>query len=232
MEWVYLAAGFTGALSLTFLSRQLFGSPGTVTGQVLFAPGENPLEVLRTAIQNARKEILVQTTMFSAQDVAEALVEAKLRGVTVELLIDLSQERDPSSVLPFLLDQGLAPLIDHENRAASTQLIIVDEHTVFTGGHALAPYEEGDNAEYMMVLPQQPALAVRFRQQFFLHREHGRAPQLRGRPTATTTGNMPTTPTPPASPPSTPPISETLARLLPGLKGVNLPSEADQENAA
>lgn len=230
MDWVYLAAGFTGALTVSFLYRLVLGSGDSGAAQVLFAPADNPLDAVKAALATARKEVLVQATAFAAPEVAKALVEAKLRGVTVEVLLDVSQERDPASVLPFLLEQGLAPLIDHENRASSTQAIVIDQRTVLTGGHALVPAQDGDNAECLVVLRDQPAVAARFRQQFFLFREHARPPQLRGRPAATTT------PTPaPAPTPATPPMSETLARLLPGLQGVELPTEqqlAEKEKAA
>ncbi len=235
MDWVYLATGFTGALTLTFLGRLLFGSRAGAGSQVLFAPSENGLAVIRAAIQTARKEILVQATTFAVPELAQALVDAKLRGVAVEVLLDLSQERDPGSVLPFLLDQGLAPLIDHENRGPTTQLILIDQVTVFAGGWPLAAAQEGDNSEWLMVMPRQPELAARFRQQYFLFREQARPPQLRR--TATTTPAATPTPTPAATPtptPSMPPLSDTLAQLLPGRKGVNRPSqqELDEEEKA
>lgn len=213
MDWVYLATGATGALTLVFVFRQalgvLLGGPST---QVWFTPTDKALDALLAAVRSARKEILVQASAFRSPELAQALVDAKLRGVTVEVLLTPGQETDPTSVLQFLLDQGLAPLIDHDHAATLAQVIMIDERIVLTGTTPFAAPSDGDSGQ-LLALRDQPGLAAAFRRQFFLHREHGRPPQLKQSPTTT------------SSP--TPPMSETLARLLPGLRGVNLPTEAE-----
>jgi len=249
MDWVYLAAGATGALTFVFVCRQsigrLLGGPGV---RFWFHPAEKPLDALLAAIRNARREILIQVGQFSAPELAQTLIAAKQRKVAVEVILSPWQERDPASVLSFLLDQGLAPLIDHDQNETRGPVVIIDERIVFVGS---LPLGVTDGSEYLIALDDQPGVATAFRREFFLRREKGRPPQLRPMTNRTPTPEpMPVpipvpvpaqtqtpvrrpmpTPTPPQTP-ATPPISETLARLLPGLRGVHLPSEADQDEMA
>jgi phosphatidylserine/phosphatidylglycerophosphate/cardiolipin synthase-like enzyme len=228
MDWIYLATGATGALTLVFVFRQALGVLlGGPTARVSFAPTDKPLDILLAAVRGARREVLVRAAEFTVPEVAQALVQAKLRGITVEVLLPPSHERELSSVLPLLLDQGLAPLIDHDPTGMRAQIAIIDGRLVLTGSLPFTPTTESETGDHLLALRDQPGLAASFRRQFFLQRERARPPQLKQRPATTAT---PTTPTNPTTPPATPPISETLARLLPGLRGVNLPSEADLED--
>src|SRR5437763_7403678 len=101
LEYLLLATGFTGALTLIYLARlayQRFFTPPSTT--VHFSPKGGCTDVVVGEIKSARHEILVLAYSFTSKPIAEALVEAKLRGVHVEIILDKSNEREPHTDLP------------------------------------------------------------------------------------------------------------------------------------
>src|SRR6516162_9881065 len=115
MDWILLATGFTGALTALFLlrlgQRNLITPPSVETR---FSPGGNCTEAILHEIGQARREVLVLASSFTAREISQALVDAKMRGVAVEIILDHSNEKEPHTELPFLVEQGLAPLVDHD----------------------------------------------------------------------------------------------------------------------
>ena len=114
INWLLAGTGFTGALSLLFLSRWLRrllgGAPPSV--DVFFSPKGGCTEAVVREINSARHEVLVQAYSFSSKPIAEALIAAKTRGVQVTVLLDKSNEAEPYSDLPLFVEQGLAPLTE------------------------------------------------------------------------------------------------------------------------
>src|SRR5579885_2630214 len=127
INWLLAATGFTGAMTLTFLARCLRrvfgGAPPTV--EVYFSPKGGCTEAVLREINGARHEVLVQAYSFSSKPIAEALVAAKTRGVQVTVLLDRSNEAEPYSDLPLLLEQGLAPLVDASHAIAHNKVMVI-----------------------------------------------------------------------------------------------------------
>src|SRR5262245_33040890 len=102
LNWLLVATGFTGAFTLIFLLRWLhrtFLTPPSV--EAFFSPKGNCTDAVVREIRAARREVLVLAYSFTSRPIAEALVEAKLRGVTVEIVLDDSNEKEPHTELPF-----------------------------------------------------------------------------------------------------------------------------------
>src|SRR5438270_4530022 len=134
MTWLLLATGFTGALTLVFLLRSLyrrFATPPSVA--MFFSPKGGCTDAVVRELKAARREILVQAYSFSSKPIAQALVEAKTRGLKVEILLDRSNEGEAYSDLPFFAEQGLTPLIDAQHAIAHNKVIVIDGGTVITG---------------------------------------------------------------------------------------------------
>src|SRR5262245_56900921 len=119
MEALLVATGFTGALTLVYLVRQLMAlirTPFSVTAH--FSPGGGCTDAIVREITAAKHEILVLAYGFTSRPIAQALVDAKFRGVQVEIILDHSNEKDAHSDLHFLLEQKLPPLIDSHHAIA------------------------------------------------------------------------------------------------------------------
>jgi phosphatidylserine/phosphatidylglycerophosphate/cardiolipin synthase-like enzyme len=95
MMWVLLATGFTGALTFVFLLRLLHRRFAlTPAVAVFYSPKGGCTEAVVRELKAARREILVQAYSFSSKPIAQALVEAKTRGLKVEVLLDRSNEQE------------------------------------------------------------------------------------------------------------------------------------------
>ncbi|HJT77240.1 MAG TPA: phospholipase D family protein [Gemmataceae bacterium] len=177
MTWLLLATGFTGALTLVFLLRALhrrFSTPPSVTA--FFSPKGGCTDAIVHELKAARREILVQAYSFSSKAIAQALVDAKTRGLKVEVLLDRSNEQEEYSDLKFFTDEGLVPLIDAEHAIAHNKVIVIDGKTVLTGSFNFTHQAEADNAENLLILKGHPELAHAYRANFEAHKAHSQSP--------------------------------------------------------
>jgi phosphatidylserine/phosphatidylglycerophosphate/cardiolipin synthase-like enzyme len=180
MMWLQLATGFTGALTLVFLVRALHRKLTTPpSAAVLYSPKGGCTDAVVRELKAARREVLVQAYSFSSKAIAQALVDAKLRGLKVEILLDRSNEAETYSDLAFLTEQGLTPLIDAEHAIAHNKVMVIDAGTVITGSFNFTHQAEAENAENLLVLKGHRDLARAYRQNFEAHKAHCRAPEAR-----------------------------------------------------
>jgi phosphatidylserine/phosphatidylglycerophosphate/cardiolipin synthase-like enzyme len=183
MTWLLLATGFTGALTVLFLLRLVhrsFAKPPSHS--VHFSPKGGCTEALVQELGLARSEILVQAYSFTNEAISKALVDAKLRGVHVEILLDASEEKEPHSDLHFFVEQGLAPRIDAKHAIAHNKVMVLDSKTVVTGSFNFTNQAEEHNAENMLIFRHYPDLAAVYRQNFLAHKEHSREPDMKAKP--------------------------------------------------
>jgi phosphatidylserine/phosphatidylglycerophosphate/cardiolipin synthase-like enzyme len=184
INWLLAATGFTGAFTFLFvwrrLRRLLAGAPPSV--EVFFSPKGGCTEAVVREINSARHEVLVQAYSFSSKPITEALVAAKTRGVQVTILLDKSNEAEAYSDLPQFLEHGLAPLIDAHHAIAHNKVMVIDHKTILTGSFNFTHQAEAENAENMLVIKGQPALAKMYRDHFGEHKGHCQPPQTKAAP--------------------------------------------------
>src|SRR5438552_3879952 len=134
MEWLWLAMGITGSYTVLFLGRQLYRLVHpTPAHAVHFSPKGGCTEVVVKEINAARHEVLVLAYSFTSRPIAQALVDAKKRGVHVEVILDHSNEKEAYSDLQFFVEQGLAPVIDPTHAIAHNKVMVIDGRTLITG---------------------------------------------------------------------------------------------------
>jgi phosphatidylserine/phosphatidylglycerophosphate/cardiolipin synthase-like enzyme len=180
MMWLLLATGFTGALTAIFLVRWIYRTFATAASvAVHFSPKGGATDAVVREVNAARREILVSAYSFSSKPIAEALVQAKTRGVQVEIILDRSNEQETYSDLQLFLDQGLAPLIDAQHAIAHNKVMIIDQRTLVTGSFNFTHQAEGENAENLLVVKGHPELVRSYRQDFMVHKSHSQVPSRR-----------------------------------------------------
>lgn len=178
--WLQVACGFFGALTLVHGLRWLGRKLGHVmVTQVHFSPKGGCQEALVQEINHARREILVQAYSFTSDALTGALVEAKKRGVKVEILLDRSNEVEKYSELHVLLQHGLDPLIDAQHPIAHNKIMIIDQRVVATGSFNFTHQAEGENAENLLIFKGNADLVKRYRENFFHHQAHCKPAQMR-----------------------------------------------------
>ena len=184
-EWLMLATGFLGAMTLIYLFRRAsraFVATPSVTCH--FSPKGGCTDVIVQEIKNARHEVLVLAYSFTAKAISQALVDAKLRGLHVEIVLDHSNEKEDHTDLPFFLEQGLAPLVDAHHAIAHNKVMVIDSRTLITGSFNFTHQAEAENAENLLVFKGYPALVAAYRSNYLSHKAHARAPEIQKTPTA------------------------------------------------
>src|SRR4051794_40139647 len=82
MTWLLMATGFSGGLTFIFMARRVHGwfvTPLTIN--VHHSPKGGCTDAIVAELKKARREILVQAYSFTSKPIAQALIEAKARGL-------------------------------------------------------------------------------------------------------------------------------------------------------
>lgn len=193
MTWLLLATGFTGAWTLLFLARSIyhwFAVPPSVN--VHFSPKGGCTEAVVRELQAVRREVLVLAYSFTSKEIAKALVDAKLRGVHVEIVLDHSNEKEEYSDLHFFLQEGLTPMIDPHHAIAHNKVMVLDGRTIITGSFNFTHQAENENAENLLIIKGHPELISAYRKDFAAHKAHARTPDAKAVPAAISRGSQPT----------------------------------------
>src|SRR5437773_2144199 len=126
MTWLLLATGFAGAFTLRWLWTRLldlFTVP--TSASVHFSPKGGCTEAIVAELRQARSEVLVLAYSFTARPITEALIEAGRRGVKVAVVLDHSNEKEPHTDLPYMVEHGLEPLIDPHHAIAHNKVMVI-----------------------------------------------------------------------------------------------------------
>ena len=190
MQWLLIATGFTGALTLVFLLRRAHGFfvPPLET-RVFFSPKGGCQDAVVRELNRARKEILVQAYSFTADAITNALVEAKKRGVHVEVLLDRSNEEEAHSDLHLLAEHQVPFLIDAKHAIAHNKVMVVDRRVILTGSFNFTNQAEHENAENLVILEHHRELIHQYLENFQVHKSHCQPPGQQHHTDAPATGS-------------------------------------------
>jgi phosphatidylserine/phosphatidylglycerophosphate/cardiolipin synthase-like enzyme len=183
--WILIGIGFTAALALHIWLRVAARRLGLLPSfSVCFSPKGGCQEALVRELKRARREIMVQAYSFTSDPLTMALVEAKKRGVHVEVLLDRSNEVERYSELHVLLEHGLAPLIDANHNIAHNKVMVIDRKLVATGSFNFTHQAEVENAENLLLIRAHPDLVKAYRDNFLAHKSHCKPAQKSAAPPA------------------------------------------------
>lgn len=158
------------------------GSPtlaATGTVQVAFSPEDEAGEIIVQAIRGAKKQVLVQAFSFTHRKIAEALIEAKRRGVDVQLIADREQvQRMERGLVPQIAADGVPTFIDAAHDSAHNKIMIIDAGTaqaaVITGSFNFTHAAHYKNAENLLLFRGNPQLTQAYLSNWQRHRVHSR----------------------------------------------------------
>ena len=148
--------------------------------QVFFSPRGGATDAVVSALEHATNQVLVQAYSFTSAPIARALVDARKRGVAVQVILDKSQRTEKYSEADFLTHSGIATSIDAEHSIAHNKIIIIDGYVVLTGSFNFTRAAEEHNAENLLVI-NDPVLAEKYADNWRLHQRHS-APYQRDAP--------------------------------------------------
>ena len=166
-----LLAFFLVAVVATVASAREIAPSPHATYEALFTPGDTIDVHLATLIDGARDEVLVNAFTFTNRRIARSLSAARARGVRVEIVADRAQSLDsPGSAVPALAREGVAVWLDGSFAAAHNKVLIVDAGTsnaaIATGSYNYTTAAQQRNAENVLIVRRDPALAQQYRANF------------------------------------------------------------------
>ncbi len=113
----------------------------------------------------------VQAYSFTSVPIAQALVDAHRRGVSVEVILDKSQLEGRSVQTDFLDQAGVPVRIDAAHAIAHNKVMVIEGETVITGSFNFTKSAEERNAENLLVIRDR-VLAERYEANWQKHKAH------------------------------------------------------------
>jgi len=150
--------------------------PATGTVEVLFTPWDDAEGAIVRALGEARQSIHVQAYLLSSRSIARALQDAHARGVAVEVLADREMViKGDKSLVPSLAAEGIPVWLETRYAIAHNKVLLIDalgaHGIVITGSYNFTWSAQARNAENLLILRDNPALARRYLENWRRHRD-------------------------------------------------------------
>lgn len=147
---------------LLFLLTLPMPAAARQTTQAAFSPSPQAIELVEKAINGAKHNVYVAAYSFTSPKVTKALIKAHLRDVDVRVVLDKSQSSHPRKALLDLYKTGVPIRINKKYAIMHNKYIIIDGKTVETGSFNFTISAERRNAENVIVIKNNPALAKKY----------------------------------------------------------------------
>jgi PLD-like domain len=160
---------FTILLSLSIGILTLLFAPVTIYAktEVLFSPGGSIKDAIIKNISTSKGTIDVTAFTFTAGDIAEALYQAKERGVKIRVIIDRTQDAKLYPVIEFLKGEGfnLQFLKGNIGGSMNNAFAIFDDKLLVTGSYTWTEYAEKFNYENAIFIDE-PDVVEKYKKEF------------------------------------------------------------------
>jgi phosphatidylserine/phosphatidylglycerophosphate/cardiolipin synthase-like enzyme len=175
------ATARTGAESSPGRSSPAVSSTGSTARsgddvQVLyvgFTPPAGVAQNIVQAVDQAQKEVLVQAYGFTHNAIAQAVVRAHRRGVTVHVLLDQKSDSTNRYVMGLFQDAGVSVRLDGAHAIAHNKVMVIDAQVLVTGSFNFTNSAETRNAENVLILRSE-SLARAYRDNWQQHWAHAK----------------------------------------------------------
>lgn len=149
--------------------------------QAFFSPDDNVQEILMQLIDQEKKSIKIAIFSFTDGKIAHALIDARRRGVSVELIVDVSGLRDKFSKIDLLKANGIKVTVyDPKNNSIYNNIMhhkfVIFENNIggksllWTGSYNFTKSATINNQENVLVLDE-IHLIQKYSRQFELIRD-------------------------------------------------------------
>ena len=149
--------------------------PAAGTIEYAFTPWDDAEGAILQALQGARHAIYVQAYLLTSRTLARALIEARQRGITVEVLADREMAgKAENSQLRQLAAAGIPVWLELRYLAAHNKILLIDpreaSNAVITGSYNFTYSAQARNAENLLILRGNPQLARAYLDNWQRHR--------------------------------------------------------------
>lgn len=111
---------------------------------------------------SAQRSIQMLAYAFQAQDIMQALVAARQRGVEVRVVVDKKRNLGSRAAMDFVVRHGVELRTNSHFHIHHDKTIIVDGSTVETGSFNYAASAETLNSENVVVMHGMPEVAAQY----------------------------------------------------------------------
>jgi phosphatidylserine/phosphatidylglycerophosphate/cardiolipin synthase-like enzyme len=125
---------------------------GDASVQVYFSPDDDALSGLLEVLGQAEQQVLVLAFTLTADEITELLIEQKLNGIDVQVVMDADQIRSTGNDYARLLDSGVDVRTDRNPYNMHHKVMIIDEEVVITGSYNFTRSAEERNDENIIIL--------------------------------------------------------------------------------
>jgi phosphatidylserine/phosphatidylglycerophosphate/cardiolipin synthase-like enzyme len=145
--------------------------------QTCFSPqGKCSAHILRE-IEKAQKELLIAVYAFTNDEIARAVVQAKKRGVSIQIVLDREFDAVNEKSQGRFLEEQKIPLkrvsgtktmaLEKEAGLMHQKFSVIDRKIVFTGSYNWTRSADGSNDENLLLFRDAGPLAEEYRKVFF-----------------------------------------------------------------
>jgi phosphatidylserine/phosphatidylglycerophosphate/cardiolipin synthase-like enzyme len=172
---VVFAAGASAVADSPSATGARFVATGSI--ETAFTPGDRIDNLIIAAIAAAKREVLVNAYSFTQRRISGALVAARKRGVSVQVIADSQQAATlPQNVLLELVKGGVDVWLDSNYQAAHNKVVIVDADTAnattITGSYNFTVAAQWHNAENIVILRDNREVARAYRDNWLRLKAH------------------------------------------------------------
>lgn len=152
-------------------------APGEMVVQACFSPLGKCSNYIVRELEQAKKEILVAVYAFTSDELANAMVQARKRGVSVQVVVDREFDMgNQKSKGKFLEAQKIllkrlsgirASTAEKEVGLMHQKFAVIDRRLVFTGSYNWTYSADALNDENLLFFRDAGPLAEEYRKAFF-----------------------------------------------------------------
>jgi phosphatidylserine/phosphatidylglycerophosphate/cardiolipin synthase-like enzyme len=145
--------------------------------QTCFSPQARCSAHILREIEKAQKELLIAVYAFTNDEIARAVVQAKKRGVSIQILLDREFDTANEKSQGRFLEEQKIPLkrvsgtkamaLDKEAGLMHQKFAVIDRKIVFTGSYNWTRSADGFNDENLLWFRDAGPLAEEYRKVFF-----------------------------------------------------------------
>lgn len=129
------------------------------TVAVAFSPDDGVTKMILDEIDKTKISIYVAAYSFTSLPIAMKLIEARNRGVSVQVVLDGSQRTAIGSIAKLLKRSSVQVRFNKHYRIQHNKYMIFDEKHVECGSFNYTKSAEKNNAENAIIIKDQPQLA-------------------------------------------------------------------------
>ena len=146
-------------LGLCFMAWRGAEAEADTCHEVAFSPHGESLQLIVKGIATAEREILVAGYSFTSKPIAEALLAAHRRGISVRVMLDAKSYTGRYTAATFLANHDVPVRSNASYAIMHHKFMVIDGEHVQTGSFNYSAAAASRNAENVLMLWNMPELA-------------------------------------------------------------------------